>query len=908
VVLGEELVVNGSFDTDSDWSKTNAVIADGKATVTVVGGVFSRIFQPLTYTSGREYRITALVQGLSGSNGKQIRFMDNGGNSGGLTTTNGTVTLDETLQSIEISWVANSNSDGIFIERNTSIGDYTFTIDNVSIKEKIDADFTFTRNSSATRVNELGYIEDVQIIGGELVSNGDFEQIGSELVTNGSFSTDSDWTKGTGWSIANGKASCDGTGGSILRQFGAAPLNTRLRVTFEVRDYVSGNLQVKFAPIAYGVSITENGIYTIVTNGDNSLNGDVQFLSNSFIGSIDNVSVKEVGQDWTFGNGWSMGDGKAVFSDTANGDIRTQFIFTAGNKYRINLSVSDLTSGTAFFALGDGASNNLVTYNNYANGDYTFDVTAVNGAELRIYATTTSSSSFSIDNVSVKEVTDDTNLPRINYEGFTYAESLGNNLLSDPVNLVTDFLTNSGGVIVDSNTFTTSGGSLDGIRKTFLTTGKRYKLVIQGSTTSSGFTIGNLSVSGNEYGSGFGTHYFTAANTGLWIRQNTAGTTDITSFKVQEVIGNLPVPYSGKGHLLLEPQRTNLFTYSEDIDEWSTNNTGITLEENAVTSPEGVANATKIKEDGTNASHVTRQLFGPVLSSGTDYAFSFFAKKAERSIVGLSNTIGASNNKICFFDLDNGKILTNTFNSASIEDFGNGWYRCIATDTADANDDYDTRIYTATADNQFSHQGVSGSGLYIFGLQLEAGTYPTSYIPTLNGTTVTRLGETCNNATQSFPSEGVLYAEIAALFDDNTNRIIALSDGTSSNRIILLYDSVDNNLRCQGRTGGVSIFDMSFVVTSFLDFNKLAIRYKDNNFSFWVNGVQVGTDTSGTVPTGLDEINFDRGDGSGSSAFYGKTKMVATFSYLSNDEMECLTGQGYGTFEALAAAYSYTIK
>ena len=111
----------------------------------------------------------------------------------------------------------------------------------------------------------------------------------------------------------------------------------------------------------------------------------------------------------------------------------------------------------------------------------------------------------------------------------------GSELLSQPVNLVNDFTTNSGGVIVDADTFTTSGGAVDGIKKSsFLTVGKSYKLIIEGDTTSSGFTLGIL-VNGNEYGSGFGTHYFKATTQDLWVRQQTLGTTNITSFSVREV-------------------------------------------------------------------------------------------------------------------------------------------------------------------------------------------------------------------------------------------------------------------------------------------------------------------------------------------------------------------------------------
>ena len=117
-------------------------------------------------------------------------------------------------------------------------------------------------------------------------------------------------------------------------------------------------------------------------------------------------------------------------------------------------------------------------------------------------------------------------------------EELGSEMLSQPVDLVADFSVVAGGVIVDADTFTTGGGSLDGIQKPVLTIGEKYKLNIDGDTTSSGFTIGSGGSSGNEYGSGFGTHYFTALHASLWIRQNTAGTTNITSFSIKQVDPN----------------------------------------------------------------------------------------------------------------------------------------------------------------------------------------------------------------------------------------------------------------------------------------------------------------------------------------------------------------------------------
>tara|TARA_B100000963_G_scaffold345639_1_gene349940 strand:- start:8553 stop:11498 length:2946 start_codon:yes stop_codon:yes gene_type:complete len=119
--------------------------------------------------------------------------------------------------------------------------------------------------------------------------------------------------------------------------------------------------------------------------------------------------------------------------------------------------------------------------------------------------------------------------------------TLGSEFIPQPVNLSNSpILTNGGGVINSSNQFETFGGTLDGIKTNeLLTLGKTYKLIIEGNTTSSGFTVGNTTGSGNQYGSGFGTHYFVATdNTRIWIRQATAGVTTITNFSVKQVNGN----------------------------------------------------------------------------------------------------------------------------------------------------------------------------------------------------------------------------------------------------------------------------------------------------------------------------------------------------------------------------------
>ena len=98
-------------------------------------------------------------------------------------------------------------------------------------------DFDFTRNSSATRVNSQGLIEDMQILSGNLVSNGDFSQEGAEEITNGDFTTDSDWLLGTGWSIGGGEAvALNSPSYQRLTQDNILEVGKVYKLTYEVKN------------------------------------------------------------------------------------------------------------------------------------------------------------------------------------------------------------------------------------------------------------------------------------------------------------------------------------------------------------------------------------------------------------------------------------------------------------------------------------------------------------------------------------------------------------------------------------------------------------------------------------------------------------------------------------------------
>jgi hypothetical protein len=187
--------------------------------------------------------------------------------------------------------------------------------------------------------------------------------------------------------------------------------------------------------------------------------------------------------------------------------------------------------------------------------------------------------------------------------------------------------------------------------------------------------------------------------------------------------------------------------------------------------------------------------------------------------------------------------------------------------------------------------------LYIWGAQLEALPYATSYIPTLTGSTETRATETATGAGSADlinSTEGVLYAEIAALVDDQSYRYITLSDGTNGNYIVIRYYNIANKIAAfivnsYSVIGSTShSFSPSETIT---DFHKVAYKWKANDFALWIDGTEVSTQSSGTTFSSnvLNKLQFNEGDGIGKD-FYGKCKALAVFNEaLSDSELTQLT-------------------
>jgi len=356
---------------------------------------------------------------------------------------------------------------------------------------------------------------------------------------------------------------------------------------------------------------------------------------------------------------------------------------------------------------------------------------------------------------------------------------------------------------------------------------------------------------------------FNAFNLG-WV-----GTLDNVS--VKEYLGQEVVPDSGCGSWLFEPQSTNLLTYSEQFDNASWINNGVTINANQVVSPDGSLTADLLT--GVSGG------FGVVRFStwtSTNKVASCFAKKGSTDLFKIANASGGVGGVT--FNLENGTITNEDSGfEGEIENYGNGWFRCTAIDTLARSGTLSLGVTAAS------------ESIYIWGAQLESG-YKTSYIPT-SGSTVTRLQDAAFGSGSSDlinSTEGVLYAEIEGLSNGDINRIISISDETNNNLIMLRLGITANRVTAFVRGSGGAYSTLTINGVTQTDDNKIALVWDASNFRVWVNGNERSTTAINSVPSNINTVKFS--NPTSGENFFGKTKCLAVFKEaLTDAELTCLT-------------------
>jgi len=285
------------------------------------------------------------------------------------------------------------------------------------------------------------------------------------------------------------------------------------------------------------------------------------------------------------------------------------------------------------------------------------------------------------------------------------------------------------------------------------------------------------------------------------------------------------------------------------------------------------------------------------ITTGNIYSFSLFAKKGDRDWIYVTTQFNASSG--VYFNLSTGEVGTvgTAVGNYSITPMADGFYRLEITITSTVTDNRNVQIRLADADGSNSYTGDGTSGVYIFDAQLEENTYASS--PILNivggvaqeGATVTRVADVANDATYAGDSEsGTFWVKMAAWATSGTERTISISDGTADNELrIWIPSGATNSVSAWLIVGGVTQFDFRNIpVDVVTDYNTLAVEWKTNDASFWIDGVKKATDTSVVVPAPntFNVIKFDRAVGGVN--FYGKVLEQGNSEYLSDAEMATL--------------------
>jgi hypothetical protein len=369
---------------------------------------------------------------------------------------------------------------------------------------------------------------------------------------------------------------------------------------------------------------------------------------------------------------------------------------------------------------------------------------------------------------------------------------------------------------------------------------------------------------------------------------------------------------SSSPRLLLEPQRTNLALYSEQFDNAWWTAAGASITANTAVSPDGTTSMDRLTETATTNPH---QVISTAVTifGGVARVFSAFVKKGNVRYIQLANVAFGDSSASSIFDLDTKTVTdsrassgagpTFSFVSASVEDYGNGILRLILVNTSSfdsptyriAHSNQATFTGATLVDGMVSYAGDASSFTDIWGAQVEAGAYATSYIPTL-GASVTRGADAASKTGISSligQTEGTIFAEInfdLGVTAQGDSRI-QLSDGTASNWIFIgLPDGASGNLiRMYVNTpsSAMTAYSTNPVVNGV---NKIAFGYKSGSFVLYVNGVQAATSSTTLTMAACSRIDLQGSVPAESAQERTNYKQLLLFtSRLSNDDLASLT-------------------
>lgn len=329
--------------------------------------------------------------------------------------------------------------------------------------------------------------------------------------------------------------------------------------------------------------------------------------------------------------------------------------------------------------------------------------------------------------------------------------------------------------------------------------------------------------------------------------------------------------------LTLEPQSTNLITYSEDFTDvsWSKVNGGVgsvpIVTSNQGISPKGDLTADRVQFDlggGTASSDFSIITNSVTVSSGATTTKSIYLK---------SNDSGTYNCIIYDGITGDEKEIVVT----------NEWQKFILTNSVPST----TSSLVIGLRNAFGVIGQSNvADVLVWGSQLEQQPYATSYIKT-EGATATRIVDTLSKTgLENYinSSEGVFYFEGSALFNTLVNRQISISNGSLNNRVSIAYSNASNLIVAFIVSGGVTQETLTYS-KDITENSKIAVKYSNGSCSLWIDGIE--RDSGNTFTSFASLLNeLESGRGNGTDLFFAETKDIRVYNTaLTDAEIQTLT-------------------
>jgi hypothetical protein len=305
--------------------------------------------------------------------------------------------------------------------------------------------------------------------------------------------------------------------------------------------------------------------------------------------------------------------------------------------------------------------------------------------------------------------------------------------------------------------------------------------------------------------------------------------------------------------LLIEESRTNLILQSENFGTTWTNDTGlVAISLNQTTSPSGAMDADKISEN-TTASNRRIAIQAQSFVNGTTYTFSCFVKAAERDFVQLrfGTAFGGQFQNFIVGGVNAGTIGSGVGATAAIQAYPNGWYRCSITATSATTGSSQVTIgpqISSTALAWNPYVGTIGSGIFVWGAQNEAGSFATSYIPTV-ASSVVRSADVCSITGANFTSfwnrfAGTMIVGVGSSLGSGPRFVSNLT----SARAVEIYGT--NNIEFFEAGGAQEIRIVSGATYPI----KIGLAYAINDYQSSYNGLLGGSDTNtgGTIPNATE--------------------------------------------------------